>query len=183
VEHLIARNQQVNVIGHPVDYPRLSRRLKSSRFVALFNSYIDLLFGFTVGTQLLCVKPFHSLDIARRQADLAVRLPRPTESHLVCRKVGTYGFALYASRDDLAKVGAPERGRGLNGHSLIWPDEPPTPYPIWLITHEDYEAPRQDSACLKCDRKAIRTAAWNFAQRAWTWRASAQTRPPFWRSL
>ena len=140
---------------------------------------------------------FRLLDITRRQADIAVRLPRPAESRLVCRKLGAYGFTLYASGDYLAKRGTPKRGRGLGGHWLVtyldpmsgpgppfmgesfdgslvvfrsnstfaqmvavtnglgiselpcclgdsqprlqrvWPDEPPTPYPVWLITHED----------------------------------------------
>jgi hypothetical protein len=57
VEHLIARNQQVDMIGHHVDYPRLSRRMEFSRFVTLFNSRIDLLFGFAVGALLLRLKP------------------------------------------------------------------------------------------------------------------------------
>jgi DNA-binding transcriptional LysR family regulator len=147
--------------------------------------------------QINLLVDFHSLDLSRRQADLAVRPPQPTEAHLVCRKLGAYGFALYASRPYLAKRGTPHRGEGLHGHSLItyldrvsgpgspflgetfdqkdvvfksnstfaqlaavanglgmadlpcciadahgevqrvWPEEQSTPYPIWLITHED----------------------------------------------
>jgi DNA-binding transcriptional LysR family regulator len=59
------------------------------------------------------------LDIARREAEIAVRPVRPTAPSLVCRRLGEFGFALYASRDYLARHGTPPRGRGLKGHSLI----------------------------------------------------------------
>src|SRR6516225_2690585 len=60
-----------------------------------------------------------SLDIARREADLAVRFARPATSDLVCRKLGEVGFSLYASRRYLAKSGIPKRGVGLAGYDLI----------------------------------------------------------------
>ena len=60
-----------------------------------------------------------TLDVARRQADIAVRIPRPTDSNLVCRKLGEFGVAVYASRRYLASHGKPKRGMGLRGHSLI----------------------------------------------------------------
>ncbi len=59
------------------------------------------------------------LDIARREAEIAVRPVRPTAPSLVCRKLGEFGFALYASRDYLARYGTPTRGRGLKGHFLM----------------------------------------------------------------
>jgi DNA-binding transcriptional LysR family regulator len=59
------------------------------------------------------------LDIARREAEIAVRLVRPTAPSLVCRKLGDFGFALYASREYLARCGTPTRGHGLRGHFLI----------------------------------------------------------------
>lgn len=60
-----------------------------------------------------------TLDIARRQADIAVRLARPTDAGLVCRKLGEFGVTAYASRRYLATHGRPRRGAGLRGHSLI----------------------------------------------------------------
>ena len=59
------------------------------------------------------------LDIARREAEIAVRPVRPTAQSLVCRRLGEFGFALYASRDYLSRHGTPARGRGLGGHLLI----------------------------------------------------------------
>jgi DNA-binding transcriptional LysR family regulator len=60
-----------------------------------------------------------SLDIARSDADLAVRFARPSASDLVCRRLGDVGFSLYASRPYLAKSGTPKRGQGLGGFDLI----------------------------------------------------------------
>jgi DNA-binding transcriptional LysR family regulator len=59
------------------------------------------------------------LNIARRQADIAVRFGRPTDAELVCRKLGDCGLAPYASRAYLATHGVPERGKGLAGHSSV----------------------------------------------------------------
>lgn len=60
-----------------------------------------------------------TLDIARREADVAVRFARPAAPELVCRKLGEVAFSLYASRRYLARCGAPTRGGGLSGHDLI----------------------------------------------------------------
>jgi DNA-binding transcriptional LysR family regulator len=57
--------------------------------------------------------------ISRQQADIAIRIPRPGDPRLVCRKIGDYGSALYASRQYLPKYPRPRRSAGLRGHDLI----------------------------------------------------------------
>lgn len=69
-----------------------------------------------------------SLDIARREADLAVRFARPTDPNLVCRKLVEVGFALYASRRYLAEHPKLRRGGGLVGHDLITFTGTPPPF-------------------------------------------------------
>ena len=69
--------------------------------------------------QVDLVASVRSLDIARREADVAVRFARPAAPDLVCRKLGEVGFSLYASRRYLAKCGVPVRGQGLAGYDLI----------------------------------------------------------------
>jgi DNA-binding transcriptional LysR family regulator len=59
------------------------------------------------------------LNIARRQADIAVRLTRPTDADLQCRKLGDLGLALYASPAYLAAHGVPECSKGLAGHTSV----------------------------------------------------------------
>jgi DNA-binding transcriptional LysR family regulator len=78
---------------------------------ALRQTHPDLQIDLNVGVR--------SLDIARRESDLAIRLARPAASELVCRKLGEVGFSLYASRRYLAKLGIPKRGQGLGGYDLI----------------------------------------------------------------
>ena len=59
------------------------------------------------------------LNIARRQADIAVRLIRPTDADLQCRKLGDLGLALYASPAYLAAHGVPECSKDLAGHTSV----------------------------------------------------------------
>lgn len=48
-----------------------------------------------------------SLDVARREADVAVRFARPSASDLGCRKSGEVAFSRDASKYDLATKGVP----------------------------------------------------------------------------
>lgn len=50
------------------------------------------------GIQLSVSGQAQQVSLSRREADIAVRLVRPTESGSVVRKLGTMAFALYASR-------------------------------------------------------------------------------------
>jgi DNA-binding transcriptional LysR family regulator len=67
-----------------------------------------------------------SLDLGRREADLALRLIRPRQEALVARKVGRLGFRLYAARSYVERRGLPRLGHGLEGHDLIDDDEEQT---------------------------------------------------------
>lgn len=53
------------------------------------------------GIQLSLASQAQSVSLGRREADIAVRLFRPTEPGNVVRKLGTMPFALYASRNYL----------------------------------------------------------------------------------
>ena len=60
-----------------------------------------------------------TLDLLRREADVALRMFRPTQAALVARMVGKVGWSLYASDAYLARKG-PLHGLGaLSGHELI----------------------------------------------------------------
>jgi DNA-binding transcriptional LysR family regulator len=58
-------------------------------------------------------------DLARRDADIAVRMVRPTQSGLVARKIGASRIGLYAHRDYLARFGQPRSLADLAGHCVI----------------------------------------------------------------
>ena len=62
-------------------------------------------------------------DLLRRDADVAVRMVRPTQQGLVTRRVGAIELGLYATRDYLERRGVPEQLDALlDGHALIGGD-------------------------------------------------------------
>ena len=58
-------------------------------------------------------------DLLRRDADLAVRTARPTQSALVAKRVGAMPIGFYAHRDYLARHGAPRELADIAGHTVI----------------------------------------------------------------
>ena len=56
------------------------------------------------------------VDLRKGEADLAVRLVRPTDPRLACRKLADFALRLYASRDYVAQHGMPA---ALDGHALL----------------------------------------------------------------
>ena len=63
------------------------------------------------------------LSLSRREADVALRLSRPDGNELVARRVGTLGYALYASEAYLARHGSPDAAAGCPGHRAILPED------------------------------------------------------------
>jgi DNA-binding transcriptional LysR family regulator len=89
----------------------LAYQLVAPATAALRRAYPELRIDLTLGVR--------SLDIARRDADLAIRFAKPSAPDLVCRKLGDVGFSLYASPRYLARAGVPKRSQGLAEHDLI----------------------------------------------------------------
>lgn len=56
------------------------------------------------------------VDLRKGEAELAVRLVRPTDPRLACRKLADFSLRLYASRDYVAAHGHPT---SLEGHALL----------------------------------------------------------------
>lgn len=59
------------------------------------------------------------LDLLRREADVALRMFRPTQAALVARLVGKLGWSLFASEAYVARKGLLESVGDLSGHDLI----------------------------------------------------------------
>lgn len=66
-------------------------------------------------------------DLLQREADIAVRMTRPSQEQLVARRVGVVELGLHASAAYLARHGTPATLDDLAGHSLIGYDRI-TPY-------------------------------------------------------
>ncbi len=63
------------------------------------------------------------LDIARREAHLALRYVRPEKGSLISRRLARVAFAAYASKDYLAVRAAPPPGGSLGGHDSVQLEE------------------------------------------------------------
>lgn len=63
----------------------------------------------------------HAEDLSRRDADIAVRMVRPTQGSLVARKVGVTGIGFYATQGYLDRRGVPTSMDDLEagGHTVI----------------------------------------------------------------
>jgi DNA-binding transcriptional LysR family regulator len=64
-------------------------------------------------------------DLTRRDADVAVRMSRPTQNSLVARKVGEITLTFHATPEYLARHGAPTTFEELEQHPLIGFDRSP----------------------------------------------------------
>lgn len=63
------------------------------------------------------------VNLLRREADIAVRLARPQQPDLICRKVGSIQFGLYASEAYVQRYGIPANPAQLKHHFHIGFDE------------------------------------------------------------
>jgi DNA-binding transcriptional LysR family regulator len=61
----------------------------------------------------------HNQNLSRRDADIAVRMVRPTQKALVAKRLGTVRVGFYAHRDYLARHGMPRGGDDLGRHAII----------------------------------------------------------------
>lgn len=95
-------------------------------------------------------------DLARGEADLAVRLVRPDTADLVRRRLGAMRYGLFGARAYVAQ--APPLAEGLEGHRVIKPLRSMArgPEAAWLEQH----ATRATAAvCVDSPHVAVRAAA------------------------
>lgn len=64
------------------------------------------------------------LDLAMREADVAIRLHRPNQSEMIQRKLFTVHFHIYASKSYLVENGKPDSAEQLDSHRIITFGEP-----------------------------------------------------------
>jgi DNA-binding transcriptional LysR family regulator len=125
----------------------LAHRVVAPAIAELRKSHPDLQVDLAVGVR--------SLDIARREADLAVRVGRPSGPGLVSRKLGEVGYSLYASRSYFAKHRIPQRGKGLAECDLItFTGAPAATSPFFM--NESLEGAR---IALRCNNPLIQLQA------------------------
>ena len=99
-------------------------------------------------------------DLTRRDADVAVRMARPTQNALVAKKVGDLGFGFYATPDYVARHGTPKTLNDVDGHNLIGFDRNPPALAVDLALGlaEDLKVTREAFA-LRTDNDVLQLAA------------------------
>jgi DNA-binding transcriptional LysR family regulator len=75
------------------------------------------------GLRLEIVVENRTLDLIRREADIAVRFARPQQLDLVTRRATLLRYGLYGSSEYLRRHGRPEQLRDLRKHFLVSYDE------------------------------------------------------------
>jgi DNA-binding transcriptional LysR family regulator len=78
--------------------PTLASTLIAPRLGTLRSEYPDI--------HIRLIGEKRNASLSRREADIAIRLSRPTERRLVARRIGSMVFALYASAEYLSKHSA-----------------------------------------------------------------------------
>ncbi|WBQ17610.1 LysR family transcriptional regulator [Sphingobium yanoikuyae] len=74
-----------------------------------------------------------SLNLSRREADIAIRMARFEGNELVSRRMAVAGSMLYASQAYLRKNGAPMTDHGSHAIVTVLDDQDHMPEPRWLI--------------------------------------------------
>ena len=86
------------------------------------------------GIEVELLAEMRNLNLTRREADVALRMARLDQPDLTVRRIGVFGFGLYASAAYLAARGAPDFAQGGEGHEVILtqPEQLGGPEMAWI---------------------------------------------------
>jgi DNA-binding transcriptional LysR family regulator len=115
LEHV--RAQLVDSRGQPTGTLRVTTTvgLGSTWLTARVHEFLDLY----PGIHLELILDDSELDVAMRQADVAIRLRAPTQPDLVQRKLFTVHFHVYASPAYIERFGKPETTDDIDKHRIV----------------------------------------------------------------
>jgi DNA-binding transcriptional LysR family regulator len=111
------RAQLVDSRGQPTGTLRVTTTvgIGSTWLTSRINEFIDLY----PGIRLELILDDSELDVAMRQADVAIRLRAPTQPDLIQRRLFTLHFHVYASRDYLDRFGEPKTTDDIDKHRIV----------------------------------------------------------------
>lgn len=92
--------------------------------VEVLPAVFELLRRSHPGLKLELVLSNRVQDLLNREADIAVRMTRPTQKQLIARHVGRIGLGFFASPSYIKRNGKPATIEALAGHALIGFDRP-----------------------------------------------------------
>jgi DNA-binding transcriptional LysR family regulator len=87
-------------------------------------------------------------DLLQREADIAVRMVRPTQEALVAKRIGAIEIGLFAHQRYLAAHGTPQAMADLAGHALIGYDQESAMVRAWLARFPVFA---RAALALRCD--------------------------------
>jgi len=95
-------------------------------------------------------------DILRGDADIAVRMVRPTQQALLARRIGVVKLGLFAHRSYVAAFGVPKTPADISGHRLVGFDQDQ-----YILRSADGGAPPPSRAQFgfRCDSTPMQVAA------------------------
>src|SRR5215472_11615290 len=79
----------------------------------------DLKVTTTVGIRIQLITTDEELDLAMREADVAIRLRQPTQPDLIQRKLFSVRFHAYASPEYIKRFGTPRTLEDLDNHRIL----------------------------------------------------------------
>ncbi|MES1173430.1 MAG: LysR family transcriptional regulator [Myxococcales bacterium] len=108
------------------------------------------------GIRVELVTGNQNVNLARREADISLRLTKPKEPNLVARRLGVAAWAVYASASYLSRHGKPSARGRLRGHRVVGldPELRGTVGARWLAKHGD-----QGEVALTCNTLLSQAAA------------------------
>ena len=111
------RAQLADSRGEPTGLLRVNTTvgLGSTWLASRINEFLDL----HPGIKLELILDDSELDVAMRQADVAIRLRAPTQPDLVQRKLFTVHFHVYGSPEYLKRFGQPETLADIDNHRIV----------------------------------------------------------------
>jgi DNA-binding transcriptional LysR family regulator len=111
------RARLVDSRGQPTGTLRVTTTvgLGSTWLTARLNEFIDLY----PGIHLELILDDSELDVAMRQADVAIRLRAPTQPDLIQRKLFTVHFHVYASPAYIKRFGRPVKTEDIDNHRFV----------------------------------------------------------------
>lgn len=125
------------VLGEDRRPEGLVRVTTSETFATFISQWLGELRARHPGITVEILSGNASLDLTRREADLAVRAAPTTQSELLCRKLAAVGWSAYAAHSYTERHGAPSPITDLAGHDVIAYNESlsQSPGALWLEAH------------------------------------------------
>ncbi len=109
--HLAGLDREMSGVVRVAATEGLAAQWLVPRLTELRRIHSDILVQVIVGDQVL--------DLATRQADLAIRFFRPTSNQLVAARVGQFSMSIFAAPAYIEQYGMPQRFDDLRSHHIV----------------------------------------------------------------